>query len=241
MEVFVIGLTGKVGDLLAQELLARGDRVRGLVRREQQRAALAARGIDAVVGDLAAIGADALATAIGGADAIVFAAGSNGGSAAVTKAIDEDGVATAIEAARRAGGQPPRPASAPASSQPAQPASPPAGSPRLALVSVLPESWRERDNGDEVEFYFAAKKRAEVALTRSVLDWLILRPSLLVDDPPTGTVALGPAELHDQIPRADVAATLAALLHEPRISRQILELNCGSTPIPAAVAANVRG
>ncbi|WP_370872584.1 NAD(P)H-binding protein [Paenibacillus zeirhizosphaerae] len=84
------------------------------------------------------------------------------------------------------------------------------------------------------------KKQADIALSRSDLDWLILRPSLLVDDIGTGTVSLGPAEFHGQIARADVAETLAELLHEPRIGQQILELNTGSTPIRDAVKANIR-
>jgi uncharacterized protein YbjT (DUF2867 family) len=216
MDVFIIGITGSVGGLLADGLLSRGDVVRGLVRRDDQRTALAARGIAAVVGDLASMSVDALAEVLSGADTLVFAAGSNGGSREVTRAIDGDGVTKAIEATRLAG----------------------VG--RLALVSVFPESWRERELGDEVEFYFATKKRADIALSRSELDWLILRPSLLVDDPGLGTVSLGPAEFHGQIPRADVADTLAELLHEPRISRRILELTTGSTPIRDAVDANVR-
>lgn len=216
MDVFIVGITGKVGGLLARELLARGDSVRGLVRREEQRAEFAARGVEAVVGDLVAMSAAALAAAFGTVDAVVFSAGTNGGSRADTRAIDGDGLAKAVEAAHRAG----------------------VG--RLALVSVLPESWRERDLGDEVEYYFAVKKEADIALSRSGLDWLILRPSLLVDEPGIGTVSLGPAEFHGQVARADVAATLAELLHEPRIGRQILELNTGSTPIRDAVRAGVR-
>lgn len=106
--------------------------------------------------------------------------------------------------------------------------------------SVLPESWRERDLGEEVEYYFAVKKDADIALSRSDLNWLILRPSLLLDGPGVGTVSLGPAELHGQIAREDVAGTLAEVLHERRIGRQILEVNTGSTPIVEAVRANVR-
>lgn len=105
---------------------------------------------------------------------------------------------------------------------------------------MLPESWRERDLGEEVEYYFAVKKNSDNALSRSDLDWLILRPSLLLDGPGVGTVSLGPAEFHGQIDRHDVAGTLAELLHEPRIGRQILEVNTGSTPIEEAVLANVR-
>jgi uncharacterized protein YbjT (DUF2867 family) len=216
VDVFIIGVTGGIGGLLAQKLRSRGDAVHGLVRREDQQAELATRGVNAHVGDLSSMTAEQLAAAFGDVDVIVFSAGSNGGSTEVTAAIDGDGVVRAIKAARLAGVE------------------------RFVLVSVLPESWRERDLGEEVEYYFAVKKQADVALSRSDLNWLILRPSLLLDGPGTGTVSLGPAELHGQIARDDVAATLAELLHEPRIGRQILELNTGSTPIEEAVRANVR-
>ncbi|WP_443235241.1 NAD(P)H-binding protein [Streptomyces sp. 4N124] len=216
MNVFIIGITGGVGGLLAQKLRSRGAAVHGLVRRDDQQAQVTAQGVNARVGDLASMSADELAAALGDIDVIVFSAGSNGGSREITKAIDGDGVAKAIEAARVAGVD------------------------RFVLVSVLPESWRERDLGEEVEYYFAVKKSADIALTRSDLDWLILRPSLLLDEPGIGTVSLGPAEFHGQIARDDVAETLAELLHEPRIGRQILELNTGSTPIRNAVQANVR-
>jgi uncharacterized protein YbjT (DUF2867 family) len=216
VDVFIIGVTGGIGGLLTQRLRLRGDAVHGLVRREEQRAELATRGVNARVGDLSSMTEEQLAAAFGDVDAIVFSAGSNGGSREVTTAIDGDGVVKAIKAARLAGVE------------------------RFVLVSVLPESWRERDLGDEVEYYFAVKKGADVAVSRSDLNWLIVRPSLLLDGPGIGTVSLGPAEFHGQIARDDVAATLAELLHEPRIGRQILELNAGSTPIDEAVRANVR-
>lgn len=216
MRVFVIGISGKVGALLADELLAGGDGVGGLVRHEAQGVALAARGADVSVGDLVVLEPGDLASLLDGFDAVVFAAGSNGGARAVTDAVDGEGVEKAMAAARRSGVR------------------------RFVLVSVLPESWRERDLDDDVEHYFAVKKRAEVALTRSDLEWLVVRPSLLVDDPPAGTVALGPAQLHGQISRRDVAATVAALLREPGIGTQILELDGGPEPIGAAVAAVAR-
>lgn len=216
MIVFVIGITGGVGGLLAERLRSRGDTVRGLVRRDAQRRTLADRGVNATVGELAGLSTDDLAALLEGADAVVFAAGSNAGSRETTQAIDGDAFATAIEATRRAGVA------------------------RFLAVSVLPESWRERDNGDDVEEYFAVKKSADVALSRSDLDWVILRPALLVDDSGVGAVSLGPAELHGQVARDDVAETIAELLHEPRIGRQILELDEGATPIRDAVAANLR-
>lgn len=215
MRVFIIGISGAVGGLLARNLIARGDGVAGLVRREEQRRDLAARGVDAHVAQLTDLTPESLVPMVTGADAVVYTAGSNGGAREVTSAIDGEGVVTAMEAVRLSGVD------------------------RFVLVSVLPEAERGHDLGDDGEFYFAVKKLVDVTVSMSGLDWLILRPSLLVDRPGAGTVSLGPAQPHDEIPREDVAATLAQLLHEPRIRRQILELTQGSTPIAAAVLANL--
>lgn len=215
MEIFIIGITGGIGSRLADKLLAAGDTVRGLVRTPAQHDALSARGIHPVLGDLAVLSPAALANALGAADAVVFSAGSNGGPAQVTTAIDGDGLSRTIEASRIAGIR------------------------RLISVSVLPEAWRERELSDQEEHYFAVKKQGDIALSRIDLDWVILRPSMLTDAPGAGTVSLGPAEAHGEIPREDVAELLKELLYEPRISRQILEVDDGQTPIPAAVQANV--
>jgi uncharacterized protein YbjT (DUF2867 family) len=216
MKVFVIGISGAVGRLLAQDLLERGDTVSGLVRRDAQKAALAALGATVHVGELAGITVDVLAPMLRGFDALVYAAGSNAGAREVTTAIDGEGVMTALDAARLAGVH------------------------RFALLSVLPEAGRGQPVDEDEEFYFAVKKLVDVAVSESDIDWLILRPALLVDRAATGTVALGPAQPHDEIARADVAATLAELVHETRIRRQILELDQGSTPIAVAVRANIR-
>ncbi|MEV0051029.1 NAD(P)H-binding protein [Saccharopolyspora shandongensis] len=103
MDVFIIGITGGIGGLLAQKLRSRGDAVHGLVRRDDQQAELATRGMNARVGDLSSMTVEDLAATFGDVDVIVFSAGSNGGSKEVTKAIDGDGVAKAIKAARLAG------------------------------------------------------------------------------------------------------------------------------------------
>lgn len=215
MKVFIIGVSGAVGGLLARHLIDRGDEVSGLVRREEQRADLAARGVDASVADLSVMTADSLASILSGVDVVVFTAGSNGGARETTAAIDGEGAVKALDATSVAGVR------------------------RFASVSVLPEAGRGEDLDEDEEFYFAVKKLVDVTVSESDLDWLILRPSMLVDRPGTGTVALGPAQPHDEIPREDVAATLAELLHEPRIRRQILELTQGPTPITIAVQANI--
>ncbi|MCO8276228.1 NAD(P)H-binding protein [Actinoplanes sp. TRM 88003] len=214
--MFIFGISGAVGRLLARKLVERGDEVGGLVRRDEQRAELETEGAGAYVGELADLTADALAVMVRGCDAVVYTAGSNGGDWKVTTAIDGDGVLKALEATGLAGGR------------------------RFALVSVLPEAGRGERLGRARESYYAVKKLVEVTVSESLLDWLILRPSLLVDRAGSGAIALGAAQPCDEIARDDVAATLAELLHEPRIRRQILELNQGSTPITTAVRANIR-
>ncbi len=216
MKVFIFGVSGAIGGMLADRLVANGTTVSGLVRRVEQRDRLSESGVDAIVGELETMTSDELAKAIADSDAIVYTAGSNGEPMSVTEAIDGEGVVKTIEAASIAGVS------------------------RFILVSVLPESWRERNLGEELEHYFMIKKQADVAVVRSSLDWVILRPSLLLDDPAKGTVSMGPAEIHNDITREDVALTLVELLAEPRISRQILELDRGETPIRDAVQANVR-
>lgn len=216
MKVFIIGVTGGVGARLASSLQERGDQVSGLVRRAAQQEQLNAAGIEAKLGDLTTLTPEELAELVGDADAIAFTAGAGGGGSEATTAIDHGGVVKAIEAARIQGVS------------------------RFALVSVFPEAWRERNLGEGFDHYIAAKKDADIALSQSGLDWVILRPAVLLDDPGVGTISLGPAGIHGDITRQDVADTLAALLHEPRITRQILELNHGDVPIDEAVSANIR-
>ena len=214
MKTFIIGMGGGVGRRIAQQLSAAGQQVTGLVRRKDQVEELAASDISATLGDLVEMSVDELADALRGSDAIVFSAGAGGknGDDATTQ-IDGDGPGKLSAAAVQAGVK------------------------RFVLVSVFPEAWRERRMNASFEHYMVQKKRAEIALVQTDLDWLIVRPSALLDTPGTGQVALGLAEFHEEIPRDDVAATIVALLHSPDLNRLILELTSGSIPISEAIGS----
>ena len=82
--------------------------------------------------------------------------------------------------------------------------------------------------------YLRTKKAAEVFLTRTGLDWIIVRPGHLVDKPGDGLVTAGPALVEQDVPRDDVAAFIVAALHEPTLSRTIVELADGATPVTDA-------
>ena len=70
-----------------------------------------------------------------------------------------------------------------------------------------------------------------------LLDWVVVRPGTLTDDDGTGRVNAGWAVPYGDVARDDVAAFLAAVLHEPRLHHVVVELTSGSTPAAEAVAA----
>ncbi|MBX7484102.1 NAD(P)-binding oxidoreductase [Qipengyuania qiaonensis] len=156
MRVFIVGVGGGVGRRVGEQLAAAGDEPTGLVRQQRQIEAMAALGIKAKFGDLVAMSVNELADAMRGAKAVVFSAGAGGkdGDDATTR-IDGDGPGKLAEAAALAGVR------------------------RFILVSVFPEAWRERHMDGSFEHYMVQKKRAEVALVQTDLDWLIVRFSTI--------------------------------------------------------------
>ncbi|MEJ8570727.1 NAD(P)H-binding protein [Microbaculum marinum] len=212
MKVFIIGIAGGVGRRVGQQLATAGDEPTGLVRRPEQVEALASGGTRTILGDLVAMSVDELADAMRGSDAIVFSAGAGGKeNDAATTRIDGDGPGKVAAAAERAGIR------------------------RFVLVSVFPEAWRERRMDASFEHYMVEKKKAEIQLVQTSLDWLIVRPSALTTEPGTGRVDLGLAKVHVEITRDDVASTIVALLRSPDLSRLILEVTGGTVPIAEAI------
>lgn len=211
MEVAIAGGRGKVGLRLAGLLAARGDTARALIRHPGQEDTVRAAGIEPVVCDLEA-GGD-LVAAIAGADAVVFAAGAGPGSGPDRKwTVDYAGAAKLIVAARAAGVR------------------------RYVMVSAM--GTRKPPDGDEVfSIYLRAKARADEELRASGLDWTIVRPGLLTDDPGTGHVRAGQHVDRGEIARDDVALTLVAVLDEPATVGVTFELVGGETPIDDAVRA----
>ena len=94
-----------------------------------------------------------------------------------------------------------------------------------------------RPGSDEVwAAYIMAKTAAEADLRVRDLDWTIVRPGGLTDAPATGRIRLAPPPVPaGTVPRADVAAVIAALLDNPGTRHQTLELTSGDTPVAAAV------
>ena len=133
--------------------------------------------------------ADAFAAAFEGCDAVVFAAGGGpDGNLERKRTVDLEGSLKSIEGARKAGIQ------------------------RFVQVSAIGvDDPLPADTGDVWRAYVEAKRDADAALRDSDLAWTIMRPGRLTDEPATGLVALGSSVERGDIPRADVAAVVAAV------------------------------
>ena len=107
---------------------------------------------------------------------------------------------------------------------------------RYAIVSSMGADPEAADDGG-FGTYLRAKGQADAKLMESGLAYTIVRPGGLTDEPGTGTVSVGPRLARGQIPRADVAATLAAVLRTPATARLAFDVVSGSTPIDEAIAA----
>jgi nucleoside-diphosphate-sugar epimerase len=212
--VAIAGGHGKIALLLGALLAERGDTIRGLIRNPDQEDDLRAAGIEPVLCDLEGDGD--VAAAVRGADAVVFAAGAGPGSTAERKnTMDLGGATRLIDAAKAEGVS------------------------RYLMVSAMGAAdppAADSDGGDEVfAVYLRAKAGADDALRASGLDYTVVRPGGLTDDPGTGLVTVAERLDRGQIPRADVAAVLMACLDAPETIGRSFDLLTGTTPIADAL------
>jgi uncharacterized protein YbjT (DUF2867 family) len=209
--IVIAGGHGQIALRLARLLSARGDGVRSLIRNPGHEAGVRATGAETVLADLEKL--DDVAEFVDGADAVVFAAGAGPGSGPERKrTVDLGAAVKLLDGARRTGVR------------------------RYLMISAMgaadpaagPEPMRP---------YLEAKGQADAALAASELDWTIVRPGGLTDEPGTGMVDVAPSlGRSGSVTRDDVAAVLVACLDEPRTVRATFDLLQGDTPIAQALA-----
>ena len=207
MRVVIAGGHGKIALELTRRLDERGDQVRSLIRNPDHAEEVRDAGaLEAIVCDLEEADDDRVAEAVGEAEAVVFAAGAGPDSGPARKeSMDYGGAVKLIEAARHNHIH------------------------RYLIISSM-----GADPGHEGEetfdVYLRAKGKADQAVRESGLDYAIVKPGMLTDDPPTGRVEAGETVERGSIPRADVAAVIAVLLHDSTRERTI-EVVGGDTPV----------
>jgi len=191
-----------------------GHEVRGLVRKEEQLPEVEAEGAEAVLCDLESETVEGgVGEAVEGCDAIVFAAGAGPGSGAARKeTMDFGGAAKLVEAAEDRGVR------------------------RYLMLSSMGAGDPEAGS-EAMRPYLRAKARADERLRESGLDYTIVRPGSLTDEEGTGRVeAAEHLGRRGEIPREDVARTLAAALESPNTSGKTFEVLSGETPVEEALA-----
>jgi nucleoside-diphosphate-sugar epimerase len=197
---------------LIELLVQRGDAVTGLIRNPAHGDDLRQAGAEPVVCDLEQAVLQQVAEAVAGSEAVVFAAGAGPGSGAERKlTMDRDGAIKLLEASAES-------------------------SARYVMVSSI--GAEHPPSGDDVfSVYLRAKAQADAAVMASDRDWTIVRPGALTDGPGTGRVRIDAEPFRGQVPRDDVAAVLALILHDSRASRRVLYVNGGDDPIEEALQA----
>jgi uncharacterized protein YbjT (DUF2867 family) len=209
MDIVVAGGHGQIGLRLLRLLAERGDRARGLIRNPEHAAELEAVGAEAVLCDLEA--EEDIAPFVTGADAVVFAAGAGPGSGPARKqTMDLGGAVKLIDGAKAN------------------------GTGRYVIVSSIGANHPERAS-EQMRPYIEAKAEADRRLAESGLDWTVVRPGRLTDEPGTGLVRVGTDIGSGQVPRDDVAATLVAVLDADATIGKAFDLLSGDQPIDEAV------
>ncbi|MGH3602245.1 MAG: NAD(P)H-binding protein, partial [Pseudonocardiaceae bacterium] len=162
MRIVVAGGHGQIALRLEKLLTQRGDSPVGLVRDPEQAEDLRAVGAEPAGCDLESAQVDEVASHLVGVDAVVFAAGAGPGSGAARKETVDRGAAILFaDAADRAGVR------------------------RFLMISAMGAD-REPPPGTDPVFaaYLRSKGAADAYLaSRAGLDWTILRPGRLTDEP----------------------------------------------------------
>ncbi|MGB3763361.1 MAG: NAD(P)H-binding protein [Ornithinimicrobium sp.] len=215
MRIAIVGGHGKIGLLLTRILADRGDQVTSIIRNPDHTSDVESAGATAKLADVEKLDSAQIADVVAGQQAVVWSAGAGGGSAERTYAVDRDAAIATVDAARACGAS------------------------RFVMVSYFgagPDHGVPSDN--DFFAYAEAKAAADEYLKGAPgLDWTVLGPSALTNDEGTGTIDAA-ADEASQVSRANVAAVIAAVLHDPSTVGRTITFNDGETPIADAVAGS---
>ena len=216
MKIAIAGGHGQIALIATTLLSSSGNQVWGIIRNPDHAADIEEAGGQPLVLDLEQSDAEGLAAELTSReiDAVVFAAGAGPNSGAERKlTVDRDGAVLLADAAGRAGAT------------------------RYIQISAMATDDFDPESDDVYQVYLRAKSEADAAVRATSLDWTIVRPGGLTDDPATGLVSLAPSTGRGSIPRADVAWIVAQLLTTGTAVHEQFEAISGSTPIADALRA----
>ena len=210
--ILILGGHGKVALLLEPLLVEQGHTVTAVIRNRDHEADVAATGAQPVIADIEALDLDQLTNLVSGNDVVVWSAGAGGGDSRRTYAVDRDTAIRSMDAAAAAGVE------------------------RYVMVSWIGSKEDHGVTPDSSFFAYAdAKWAADAHLAASSLDWTILAPGTLTLDPPTGRIEIDP-DGQGAVPRADVAAVIAASIADDSTIGRTIRFGEGQEHIGHAIA-----
>ncbi|KAF2719677.1 NAD(P)-binding protein [Polychaeton citri CBS 116435] len=213
--------------------------VYSIIRNADQNASIEALGGKPIVQSIEESSAEDMAATLRSTKAttVVWAAGAGGGNPERTRAVDHEGAVKSMDAAALAGVK------------------------RYIIISAL--DVRDREGKPEPEWYddadrdrsrrvwdvinpymrakFAADRNLVTENARRGLEYTIVRPGGLSQDPAKGTVSAGKTHLNAMISREDVAAVVVECIKNTGTVGLAFDVVGGETKIEEAVAEVAKG
>ncbi|GAQ17783.1 NAD dependent epimerase/dehydratase [Oceanobacillus picturae] len=204
MRVLVIGANGNVGKNIVKNIKNTKElEPVAMIRKEEQIEYFNDIGVETVLADLESN----FEKAFNKIDAVIFAAGSGPNTGPdKTIIIDQEGAIEAADLAMKNGVE------------------------RFVLLSSMgADQPKEASKG---KFYLYAKHRADEYLKSTNLNYTIVRPGALTDDPGEGKVNLQESGTEfGEVPREDVAAVIVHLLTKKEANGKVYEVVSGNTEV----------
>lgn len=198
MNILVAGSHGKTGMQIVELLVERDHNVLAMIRDDAQSDEMEKLGAIPFVANLEGD----IEFAVEGAEAVIFAAGSGADTGEdKTWAVDRDGAIKMIEACEKNGVE------------------------RFILLSSVGTDKPEK-GPEKLQPYLKAKSESEKRLIKSNLNYTIVRPGMLNNDPESKHI-IAQESLRDkkgQISRADVALSIVEALENTHTYRKTFEI-----------------
>lgn len=210
-KVLVIGANGSTGKIISKMLHNSSSyHPIAMIRKESQAKYFEEKGIETVLGDLE----KDFEPAYKGISKVIFAAGSGGSTGPEkTKAVDQEGAIKSVELAKKHKIE------------------------KFVLLSSMGAGNPEDFKDSEMYGYLLAKHKADEHLTKSDLNYAIVRPGSLTNDPGTGKIeAAEKLGKRGKIAREDVAQTLVDVLDSKLASVISFEIIEGNDEIKDALS-----
>lgn len=235
----IFGGSGKCARHITRMLAAEGHNVHSIIRNADQKPEIEGLGGKPIVQSIEDSSVDDMANTIKQtkASTVLWCAGAGGGSLERTQAVDNEGAIRSMDATAKAGVK------------------------RYIIISAI--DVRDRENKPEPEWYddndrqrsdrvwsaikpymqakFAADRNLVTENGRRGLEYTIIRPGGLNNDPGKGMIAAGKVHLGTMISREDVASAVVECLKNDGTKGLAIDCVGGDTPIAGAVAEVAKG